>query len=641
MPRRLSIQHHLRESALFNQRALIAAFLVALFVLILLFRLAYLQLMEHGFYSTLSKKNIMTIVPMEPNRGLVFDRYGVLLAKNVPSYNLVLIPGQIKHLNKTIEAIQKVIPLSANDLKLFHRELYQHRPYEPVTLKANLTESELSQFYVNQYHFAGVNILPKMLRYYPLGKTTAHVLGYVGRINPRELGKLSSSNYSASDYIGKIGVEKYYETTLHGQVGFEEAEIDANGHIVRIQHKTPPKPGGDLTLTIDSRLQQLAINALGDDNGAIVALDPRNGEILALVSQPSFNPNGFVSGMSQKEYLALLNSPDHPLYNRAIRGQFAPGSTVKPFYALMGLSNGLISSNTRLYDTGKFQLPHSSHVYHDWRAHGWVDVVRAITVSCDFFFYNLAMNSGIQRMDDLLHGFGFGEHTGIDMPSELTGLVPDPLWKRSAQGQSWFPGDTVIMGIGQGSLLATPLQLAEATAALSMRGVRFKPHLVKTYTDSQGVAHASSIEELPPIDFPEQAWKTTIHGMQQVTESPEGTAHYAFLPSHSYSVAAKTGTAELFGKGGKREQHNKTPKKLRNNHLFIAFAPVDKPELALAIVIEHAPKADKVARMLFDYYFQDIAKKQNGKLLGDLHTDRRAVRDANVSAIPAADTESP
>jgi penicillin-binding protein 2 len=607
----LSVKKHITEMTIFRSRAITAAAVVALVALALIIRLGYLQLKNHKLYSTLSQENLLSIIPLKPNRGLIYDRNGILLAKNIPAYTLSIIPESIDKVDDLIAALQQVLPLSDDEIKKFHHILYQYRPYQPVPLKYKLSEEQVAKFYINQYHFPGVFAEPEMMRHYPLNSITSDAIGYVGQINSSELARHDDHNYSASDSIGKMGIEKYYEAILHGKAGSEEAEINASGHVVRILKKHPPVPGKDIYLTIDSQLQQKSLDVLGKESGAVVAIDPQTGEILALVSNPSYDPNPFVKGISQKAFKALLNSPLHPLYNRSIRGQFAPGSTLKPFYALSSLDEGIITTSYRIFDRGFFQLPNNEHVYHDWKrwGHGWVNVTKAIMVSCDTFFYNLAVNMGIARLDHVLDQFGFGKLTQIDMPEEVTGLVPTPDWKRGHQGHSWYTGDTIETGIGQGYVLATPLQLAQATATLANHGKHFQPHLLYQTVNPDGTITKIKPVSLPPIVLRHpKVWGIVINAMRQVIDGPHGTGHY-FGHHSNFSVAAKTGTAQVYGH--QRDEYSvrtNIPKRLRNNHLFITFAPVDHPQIALAVVVEHSAMADRMAGDILRYYFN---KKQH------------------------------
>lgn len=606
--KRQTLKDYKSEHQLFANRSWIAMIFIFLIIGVIVFRLSDLQIIKHQFYSTLSKQNVVNVVPIDANRGLIYDRNGVLVATNIPIYSLDVIPARVANLNKTLNALNALIHLDPSDIQQFRRSLRQYHPYQPIPLKLKLNEEEAAKFYVNQYRFPGVLIQSRMIRYYPLGETMGNVLGYVGRINTKELTQVDKENYNPSAYIGKTGIEKYYESNLHGQVGAEEVEIDASGRIVRTLKSIPPTPGDDLYLTIDSKLQAFALKALGDNTGSVVAIQPATGAVLALVTKPGYDPNPFVMGIKHQDYLQLLNSPQHPLYNRAIRGLYSPGSTIKPVFAIEGLNSGVINPQFKIYDFGWFRLPNSQHPFRDWVkfGHGSVNVTKAIVVSCDVFFYNLAVNLGINRMDDILTRFGFGKPTGIDLIDELKGIVPSPRWKWIAQGKSWYPGDTVITGIGQGSLLVTPLQLAAAVATIAERGIRLQPHvLLQSVAPDGSINKQAPVPETPVVLNDNSIWNTVIQGMIGVASGPPGTAT-AFRDNPGYTVAAKTGTAQVFGNRDEETIQTNLPLQLRNNHLFIVFAPVEQPQIAVAIVVEHAGAADKIARDVIDYYFQEI-----------------------------------
>ncbi len=594
------------ETQLFRNRCIAAAIIIAIFTLLLVGRLVFLQVKNNKFYSTLSQQNILNMVPIPSSRGLIFDRNGVLIAKNVPTYTLSIINNNKHTIKNTIKALRKIIVISDNEVKRFYHVLRQYHLLQPVPLKYKLSEQEVAKFYVNQYRFPNVSIQTRLMRSYPLGSVMSHVLGYVGRMNLAELRHVDQNNYTTDDDIGKMGIEKYYEKPLHGTIGMQAAEINAAGHIIRVVHETPQKPGKNLYLTIDSKLQSYAQKIMGQESGSIVMLQPNTGEILALVSNPSFDPNLFTSGLSQKEYHQLLSSPSHPLYNRAIRGQFAPGSTVKPFIALQGLQQGIITPESKVFDPGWFKIPGTDHIYHGWKrnGHGWVNLQKAITVSCDAYFYQLAVDMGIRSMDNILHQFGYGQATGIDLPEEVSGLVPTPDWKMGIQGHPWYTGDTVETGIGQGYLLVTPVQLAHAVAMIAERGQGYQPHLLLKSVDATG-----NTESVAPIEnnhayFNSTNWDEVIEAMESVVDDPHGTAHF-FGPHPHYKVAAKTGTAQIYGHQRSEDTiRTNIPKKLRNNHLFIAFAPVSRPQVAIAVVVEHSAMADNIAGKLIRYYIK-------------------------------------
>lgn len=608
---KLTIKNHHLETQLFIRRSVAAVLMILAFSLALLMRLGYLQINQHHFYSTLSRQNLLNLLPVQPNRGLIYDRNGVLLAENIPVFNLDITPARTHNIHKTIAALQTIISLPPDNIKTFEHIKKQYHPYQAVPLKTKLTDEELAKLYVNSYRFPSVTIQSRMMRYYPLGDVMSNVLGYVGRINQNEIRHVASNNYTPSSYIGKVGIEKQYEKSLRGKLGVQEAEIDAGGHVIRTLGRVSPTPGNTLYLTIDSKLQAYAETLFGKNSGSVVAIQPSTGEVLALVTHPSYDPNAFVKGISQKAYQQLVKAREHPLYNRAIRGLYSPGSTIKPFYALAALSDHVITPGYKIFDPGWFQLPNTKHVYHDWKntGHGWVNLRRAIIVSCDTYFYNLAVMMGMDRMDALLHLFGFGANTNIDMPEELPGLVPSPAWRLRTQQRGWYTGDTIITGIGQGSLLVSPLQLAAATATLAEHGMRLQPHLLlKTVSPNNTITQIKPIPETPVILSKPSIWHTVIRDMEGVIKNPEGTAEL-FGRHPGYSAAAKTGTAQVFGtfRNEERDRVN-IPKHLRNNHLFVVFAPIKHPKIAIAVVVEHASHADEISRKLIDFYFKETAK---------------------------------
>jgi len=445
------------------------------------------------------------------------------------------------------------------------------------------------------------------MRYYPLGDIASHFLGYVGRINADEQKQVDDTNYRATNFIGKTGIERFYEDQLHGRVGYQHVETDVSGRTVRALSKQAPVSGSKLKLTIDARLQTRIHHALQGKEGAVAVIDVNDGSILALVSVPSYDPNIFVHGISHKDYQTLVNSPDKPLYNRAIRGLYPPASTIKPFIALAGLENDVITENTKIYDPGWYRLPGVSHTYRDWKrgGHGAMQLKRAITVSCDTYFYHLGNKLGINAIEDMLTRFGFGQLTHVDLKEEIPGLVPNPQWKRQTRGVSWYTGDTLITAIGQGSMLATPLQLANATASLSQHGRRFRPHLLQQLTDDQEKPKAFiPLEEYPVHLNDDKSWSLITDGMQAVVKNREGTGH-RFGHNTPYSVAAKTGTAQVIAMSqDEKKRFQAVSAAFRDHSLFIAFAPVEKPEIAIAVLVEHDPSASAIARQVMDTYFE-------------------------------------
>lgn len=614
MDRRITAKDQLRnpvrETRVLRLRMIAALAFTVLFVLIVLSRLVYLQIINHERYITLSKNNQISIVSLPPPRGLIYDRNGVLLAQNVPSFGIEVIPEQVDDVNATLTALQDVITLTSADIKRFKRLRTQKRYSKGVQLRQHLSEEEVMRFAVNRPRFPGVDITAGMVRYYPHGELTAHALGYVARISEDDLAKLDPINYSGSTHIGKTGVEKTYEDVLHGKVGFEQVETNAQGRLLRVLQRTPSQAGHTLHLNLDIQLQSVAAAALGEHRGAVVALDPNDGAVLALVSQPAYDPNLFVNGIDSKDYNALNNSPDKPLYNRALRGQYPPGSTIKPFIGLGGLELGVITEQQNTFCPGWFSLKGHDHRYRDWnpKGHGTVDLERAIVESCDVYFYTLADTLGIARLHSFLSQFGFGQKTGIDIGGELPGLLPSPQWKKRAYRQPWYPGETIITGIGQGYMLATPLQLAAASATLATRGKHITPRMVAE-------AHDAAAGYVAPQIVPERAsmpvknsrnWDSVIKAMIQVAHGERGTARAIGLKA-PYTIAGKTGTAQVFSvKQGEKYVQEDIDLRLRDHALFIAFAPAEQPRIAVAVLVENGGHggsvAAPIARKVMDQY---------------------------------------
>lgn len=611
MHKRIPIKNHHKEIQLIVKRGMLALVIIFILVGLLITRLAYLQIYKSDVYATLSKQNWLDLIPVEPTRGLIFDRNGVLLAENVPVFSLDIIPFQVPDLSKTLNALNKIVALTPSEISQFQKQLKQGRRFDEIPLKLRLTEQEVALFSENQHRLPGVFIKARLMRHYPHGEIFSHVIGYVGRINAQELTTIDQTNYSASHYIGKLGIEKFYEEALHGKVGYEQVEIDASGKPIRVLHEIKGTPGKNIYLTLDSGLQLYARKALQGKRGAIVAIDPANGQVLAMVSNPGYDPNIFVAGISQKDYNALRQSEDRPLYDRALRGLYPPASTIKPFLSLQGLNTGIITTDYTISDQGFFQFRPTSHKFHDWirNGHGKVNVHKALVSSCDTFFYDLGSKMGIDLMSDILTQFGFGGLTGIDLDGELLGVVPSPQWKRKAKKLNWYEGDTVLSSIGQGFMQATPLQLAVATVSLANRGQRYVPYLHLGEEIPGQSLSLQSPTPLEPINLNNNRhWETVIHAMQGVIS--QGTAQKFFGKNFSYTVAAKTGTGQLSRRRNPDEmdKQENLPERLRDHHLFIAFAPVDKPLIALAVVTENSNTAVETARLIFDYY---LGKKEN------------------------------
>jgi penicillin-binding protein 2 len=589
--------------------------LVVILSIILLIRLAYLQITLFDRYETLSLKNQMSIIPIAPPRGIILDRNGIVLAENVPVYVLEITPEHVTQMDETIQKLRILIPsITEDDVKEFKHACAQNRSYTSIPIKLKLNEEEVATFASQQYRFPGVNITARLMRNYPLGEITAHVLGYVGRINVKELNQVDSTNYRGTNFIGKTGIENYYEAKLHGQVGYQQVETDVSGRTVRVVNKKPPLSGEKLYLSLDIQLQQAAYTALKEKRGAVVAIDPRNGEVLVLASAPSYDPNLFVNGITTENYKTLSNTTNRPLYNRAVRGLYPPASTVKPYVALAGLEGGVVDLQYSIPDPGWFRLPNVKHIYHDWKkyGHGRVNVQRAIMMSCDTYFFQLGHKLGITALASMFGQFGFGQFTHIDLMEEAPGILPDNAWKRKMKGVAWYPGDTLITSIGQGFMLASPLQLASAVATLSQKGLRYRPHLLlkSVQNDRNKEYPYQRVQEaVITLKNPEN-WNVVIEAMHSVIKSNEGTG-YRFGRDAPYSVAAKTGTAQVHsGRQYIQSRYEDIPELLRDHSLFIAFAPVEAPEIAIAVMVENDVIAASVARQVMDAYFASRPEKK-------------------------------
>ena len=579
---------------------------------VILTRYYALQVTEYEAYRTQSDRNRVQLQPLPPKRGLIYDRNGVLLADNTPSFILSIVRERVSDLDATLTALQDLLPISEGDLENFQKKLQRRRPYEAVPLRFRLTEDERARLAVNRYRLPGVVVDAQLLRHYPHGALFSHALGYVGRINEREVFELDESDYRGTFHVGKVGVEKYYEDILHGEVGYQNVESNAHGRVLRVLERHAPVPGVDLTLHLDIRIQRAAVEALGDRRGAVVAIDPLTGGVLALVSTPGFDTNLFVNGISSKDYSALRDSLDVPLFNRAIQGQYPPGSTVKPFMGLAGLETGISSSHSKTYCPGFYRLPGKDRKYRDWKrtGHGTVDLNIAITQSCDVYFYDLAQSLGIDRIHDYLQHFGFGKATGIDIQGELSGLLPSKEWKRNHRDLPWFPGETIITGIGQGFFLVTPIQLATATAALANGGHMLQPNIVHADQEAESddlVPHQTQLLETITIKE-QQHWDQVLAAMTDVVHSARGTARRIGMDS-PYRIAGKTGTAQVFGlKEEEKYDASAIAEKLRDHALFIAFAPVDNPRIVVAVIVENGggggSVAAPIARKILDAYLE-------------------------------------
>lgn len=610
---RLTLKDHLRETHLFNQRVLFAAGAVILLFLALLVRIFYLQVIQHDHYSTLSEDNRFTLLPLPPTRGLIYDRNGILLAQNLPTFTLELIPAKLKNLQDTITTLEKMVNITSEDKRRFYKLIKKRRRFEGIPLRFRLSDEEVAKLAVNQYRLPGVEISAELTRQYPHGALAAHAIGYVARISEDDLQKLDSTRYAATRYIGKVGVEKAYEDILHGEVGYQEVEINAQGREVSVRQGTLPVPGKNIYLSLDLNVQRIAEQSFKDYSGALVAIDPNDGAILALVSLPTFDPNLFVNGIDTDSYQQLNESPTQPLFNRALQGRYPPGSTIKPFMGLAALDYNSITPEKSIFCPGYYSLKNDERHYRDWRkeGHGHTNLTKAITESCDVYFYDLALNLNIDKIHQFLAQFGFGKITGVDLRDEVSGLLPSREWKQRSQHQAWYPGETLITGIGQGYWLTTPLQLANATAAISTRGHRYQPHILQA-TDA---AENDELEDFTPVSLPDinvkrpENWDTIINAMHNVVRGDHGTAR-GISYNLPYEIAGKTGTAQVFGlKEGEKYDAKKVSQHLRDHALFIAFAPVEQPRIALAVIAENGggggATAAPIARKVLDAFFQE------------------------------------
>ncbi len=597
MIQEFTIKDRFREQRLFLNRIVASALFIAVATAALTVRLIYLQVVGHEYYATLSRDNRVKISPLPPTRGMIFDRNGEVLADNYPTYSLELIPEQVPDMGATLAELKKLLNITDEEIARFNSLRTRHKIFEGVPLRLQLSEEEIARFAVKMPYFPGVEIHARLLRAYPYGELTAHVVGYVGRISEAELQTLDSSVYSGTFHIGKNGVEKTYEPLLHGKTGYEELETNVQGRSINVIGQNEPLSGADLHLTLDIKLQKTAFDALQDFNGSVVAIEPDTGNVLVLASKPSFDPNPFVQGIKRDAYEALQSSPNRPLYNRALRGVYPPGSTIKPFMALAGLALGQFSPGHHVYCPGFYRLSGSEHKYRDWRkgGHGTVDMRYAIVQSCDVYFYDLAQHLGIERMHDYMTQFGFGQKTGIDLDGERNGLYPSLEWKKRHRRQPWFPGETLIAGIGQGYVQVTPVQLARAVATLASKGRVVQPRVVGEIKSPMNDAdpYPRGAEEKISID--PAHWRTVVDAMVDVVHSQAGTAK-GIAPGLSYHVAGKTGTAQVFTVRQDQDYKKMRVKETLKDHAwFIAFAPAEEPRIAVAVLAENGGHGGSVA----------------------------------------------
>lgn len=603
------------ERRLFQRRATVMLVFVFLLLSVLVARMYQLQIVEHDIYTTLSDKNRVQVQSVPPPRGLVYDRNQVLLAENRPVFSVTVVPERLDDIEATLEQLVSILDVSDEDLERFQRRLREpRRPFQEIPLRYDLTEDEIARLAVLRHELPGVEVEAELVRYYPHSELTAHALGFVGRINRDELQRIDPVNYAGTNYIGKSGVERFYEELLHGKVGYQHVETNARGRTLRVLERENPVPGEDLKLHLDLQLQARAHELLDGRRGAIVAIEPATGGILALASVPGFDANKFVTGISVPDYRELSESNDKPLFNRALRGQYPPGSTLKPMLAIAALDSGAVTRDYTIWDPGHFQINSSGRRWRDWKrgGHGWVDLTHAMAQSCDVYFYEAAVEMGVDTMVDYLARFGFGEDATLDVSGALSGILPSPDWKRGMRNEPWYPGDTVNLGIGQGFMLSTPLQLATATALIANRGEWVEPRLLKDIQGDRSADEFLPSETHEPLKLKDPSdWEFIADSMAEVMHGVKGTARAAGRGA-PYRMAGKTGTAQVFSLAEDEEYDaDEIRERLRDHALFVGFAPVKKPKIAVAVIVENggggSSTAAPVARAMFDAWLLEFS----------------------------------
>lgn len=602
-----------QEVSRFRARVVVAALMALVCFGLIVSRFVYLQILRHDYYATRAENNRISLVPVVPNRGLIMDRNGVVLARNYSAYTLEITPGKVQNLDATIDDLAEIIDIQAKDRRRFKKLIEESKNFDSLPIRTRLTDEEVARFIAQRYRFTGVDVKARLFRQYPNGEFASHVLGYIGRINASEMAKIEEdedlqANYRGTEHIGKAGVEQFYERELHGTTGFEQVEVDASGRAVRALSSIPPVPGNNLVLTMDAELQRIAEQAFGNRRGALVAIEPDTGGVLALVSKPTYDPNLFVDGIDTQNWNALNNSPDHPLLNRAIYSAYPPGSTFKPFMALAALETGKRTPEQAIVDPGYFIFGNNRFRDDKPGGHGVVDMIKSIVVSCDTYYYMLANDMGIDLIARFMGEMGFGSRTGIDISGESTGVLPSQEWKKrrfkKPEQQKWYAGETISIGIGQGYNSYTPLQLAHATATLAAGGVMFKPHVVR-YIDSAQSGQRRVVEPTPVKTLPYKPQNIDVITKAMVGVTKWGTAARVFAGA-KYESAGKTGTAQVFSLKGAKYQESSTHERLRDHALYIGYAPADHPTIAVAVIVENggwgASAAAPIARQIFDYY---------------------------------------
>lgn len=636
------IQNHSAEANLFARRAIVALVVVFGLMFVLIANMFYLQIERYQTYQTRSNDNRIKVQPIAPNRGVIRDINGKILAANEPTFSLEVVPEAVDDMDATLDSLQTIIDITDDQIEQFKEVIKYQRRFKSIPLKTKLTQQEVATFSVQQHRFPGVGIEARLTRTYPYADIMTHVIGYVGKINKRDLNRLEQndklSNYAATRSIGKIGIERFYEDELHGTTGNEEVEVNHRSRVLRQLDIEPPQPGTDLHLAISVEMQELAKKALGKNRGAIVAMDPRDGAILTMYSNPSYDPNLFVSGISQKDYSAITGSKDKPMLNRATQGQYPPASTVKPQIALLGLEKNLVTPTTTVWDPGYWKFPNveTQRAFRDWKpsGHGWVDLKHSLVQSCDIYYYDLAYRLGIDEISPFGKKFGFGEYTGVDIHEESRAIMPSREWKKERTRNPWYQGDTISIGIGQGYWTATPTQLAMATSVLVNRGEVIEPKIVTGKTVN-GEYVNTPIKKREPIKLSKSShWDVILDAMYATVNSPEGTARTAFADA-VYTSAGKTGTAQLFSLGEDEEyEEEKVAERKRDNAMYVGFAPYENPTIVIVVAVENAgggsSNAAPIARKMMDLYF--------GLGLADLRQISDEVIDLAEPGLSAAET---
>lgn len=614
----IPIKDYFRETRLFNSRLSLAVVVVLLLTVALLARLVYLQIINYRHYATLSQENRIRPLPIPPVRGRILDRNGVVLAQSLPVFTLEIVPEQVEDMDALLEQLAEIVQLHPRDIRNFRKQMRERPRFESLALRTQLSDEEAARIAVNRPHLDGVELHARLQRHYPLGGLGVHAIGYVGRIDEQELEGIDRSAYRGTQHIGKLGAEQRYEKVLLGEVGIEKVETNAYGRALRVVERIAPKAGKNLYVNLDARLQATAERELKGRRGAVVALQPKTGEVLVFASTPVYDPNPFVNGIDPEAYRVLLEDPNKPLINRAINGQYAPGSTIKPFLALAALQSDGFDPAEKIVCPGWFRLPGSTRRFRDWKKYGHkdVDLHEAVVQSCDVYFYRLAVQLGINYIKGFLATFGFGSPTGIDLMGESQGLLPSPEWKQT-RGELWYPGETVVVGIGQGPLLVTPLQLALAVSTLANRGARMKPRLLRAIEDPKTKALTGTVpKQMGEVAVAEwHQWQALVTSLIDVVHGKKGTARRIGWKAR-YTIAGKTGTSQVKGIGQTEDyDEENTPERLRDHALFISFAPAEDPQIAVAIVVENgghgSSTAAPIARKLMDQYL--LAKDEKTK----------------------------